>query len=253
MSGSCQYRSPARRAAAATWSYQSCGRPERAGHEVPERAGHRAGQRRDIDDVRRAEPLGVGHRVTEDQPALRVGVRDVDLLAVQRGHDVARAGRVRTGHVLDRRRDRQQRRARSEPRDGLDGCDHRARAGLVHLHLFHPVGWLDADAAGVEADALADDREMAVELVALPFLARAHEDHPGRVVRPAADGHEHAHAELGRALLVDDVEPQAVALGDGAGLLREGLGVHLVGGAVAERPGGVGALAHDDATLAGRP
>ena len=63
---------------------KSCGRPERAGHEVAERARDGAGQRRDVDDVGRAEPLGVGHRVAEDQPALGVGVGDVDHLAVER-------------------------------------------------------------------------------------------------------------------------------------------------------------------------
>ena len=218
---------------------------EGTGHQVPERAGHGAGQRRDVDQVRRAEPLRVGHRVTEDQPALGIGVGDVDLLAVQRGHDVARAGRVRAGHVLDGQGDGQQRRPGGEASDGLDGGDDRAGPGLVHLHLFHPVGRLDADAAGVEADALADDRQMAVERVALTFLAGAHDDHPRRVVRPAAHGHEHAHAELGRALLVDDVDPQAVALGDRARLLGERFGVHVVRGAVAECPRGVGALADD--------
>ena len=60
-----------------------------------------------------------------------------------------------------------------EPGDGGDGRDHRARTGLVHLHLFHPVGRLDADAARVEADALADDREVPVERVALALRRRS--------------------------------------------------------------------------------
>ena len=121
--------------------------------------------------------------------------------------------------------------------DRRDGRDHRARTGLVHLHLFHPVGRLDADAAGVEADALADDREVPVERVALPFPARAQDDHPRRVVAASADGHEHAHAELGGPLRLDDVDPQAVLLGDRPRLVGEDLGADVVGGAVRERRG----------------
>src|ERR671912_166990 len=74
-------------------------------------------------------------------------------------------GRVECG------RHGQQGRARRQTRHGLDGGDDRARTGLVHLHLFHPVGWLDRDAAGVEAHALADDGQVAIEPVALPFPA----------------------------------------------------------------------------------
>ena len=93
---------------------------------------------------------------------------------------------------------------------GGDGRDHGARTGLVHLHLFHPVGRLDADAAGVEADALADQREVPPGLVLLALAARAHDDHPRRVVAPLPHGEEHPHAQLLGALLVDDVDPQPV-------------------------------------------
>src|SRR3990172_5297826 len=60
---------------------------------------------------------------------------------------------------------------RREPGDGGDGRDHGAGTGLVHLHFFHPLGRLDADAAGIEADALADDGQVAaggIELALLP-------------------------------------------------------------------------------------
>ena len=132
-----------------------------------------AGERRHVDDVGRAQLLRVGHRVAEDQAALGVGVGDVDPLAVERLDDVAGPGRVRAGHVLDGRGDGEQRRAGRQPGDGGDGRDHGARTDLVHLHLFHPVGRLDADAAGVEADALADDREVAVERVLLALRRRS--------------------------------------------------------------------------------
>ena len=40
------------------------------------------------------------------------------------------------------------------------------------------------------------DREVAAERVLLALAARAHDDHPGRVVAALADREEHAHAEL---------------------------------------------------------
>ena len=56
-----------------------------------------------------------------------------------------------------------------------------------------------------------------------PFPAGAHDDHPGRVVAALADREEHPHPELAGAVGLDDVDPQAVLLGDGAGLVGEDL------------------------------
>ena len=84
-----------------------------------------------------------------------------------------------------------------------------------------------------------------------PSFAGAHDDHPGRVVAPLPHRQEHAHAELARALGLDDVDPQAVALGDRPGLVGEDRRADVVRGAVGERPGGVRALADDPATVGG--
>ena len=125
----------------------------------------RTGERRDVDDVRRALALGPGHRVGEDQPALGIGVRDLDGHPVHRLHHVAGALRVAAGHVLDHRRDGHERRLGRQPGDRPGRGDHRRGAGLVVLHVPHPIGGLEADAAGVEADALPDDREAPVAAV----------------------------------------------------------------------------------------
>ena len=92
-------------------------------------------------------------------------------------------------------------------RSGVPGAS-RATVAMAAITVQAPVlsifissirsGGLDADPARVEADALADEREVAIERVALPFPARAQDDHPRRVVAAAPDGHEHAHPELGR-------------------------------------------------------
>ena len=54
------------------------------------------------------------------------------------------------------------------------------------------------------------------------------------------------------ALRLDDVDPQAVLLGDGAGLVGEDLRADVVGGAVGQAAGEVRALADDPAALGGR-
>ncbi len=76
-------------------------------------------------------------------------------------------------------------------------------------------------------------------------------DHPRRVGAPLPDGEEHAHPKLGSSLLVQDIDPQAVSLGDGAGLVGEDLRRDVVGRAVCQAAGDVGALADDPAALRG--
>ena len=224
-------------------------RPEDPGHEVAEGPRDGAGERGDVDEMGRAEPLRVRHRVAEDESALGVGVVDLDDLAVQGPDDIAWPGRVWTGHVLDRRRDGQERRPGGEAGDGLDRADDRRRPRLVHLHLFHPVGRLETDAAGVEADALADDREAPAELVCRAFRTRAHDDHPRWVVAALPHRQEHPHPELARPIGLDDVDPQPVGLGDRARLVREADRREVVARPVRERPRLVGALGDDQAAL----
>ena len=84
-----------------------------------------------------------------------------------------------------------------------------------------------------------------------PFPAGPHDDHPGRVVAALPDREEHAHAELPGAVGLDDVDPQAVLLGDGAGLVGEDLRADVVGRPIRQRPGVVRALADDDSALRG--
>ena len=173
-------------------------------------------------------------------------------VAVERPDDVAGPRGVRAGHVLDGRRDGQQRRARGQPGDGGDGRDHGAGTGLVHLHLFHPVGRLDADAAGVEADALADD---------------ARDGGPAASFSPAPPERItiiRGGLSLPCPTAMNMPMPSSVArsgpmtsihrpwrLGERTGLLREDLGADVVGGAVGEAAGDVGSLAHDPAALRG--
>ena len=222
---------------------------ESPGHLVAQCPSHRAGQRGDVNKVRGPELLRVAHRVAQDQPALGIGIDDVHGLAVHGLDHVTRPGRVRTGHVLHGRGDGHQRRARGKPCNGGDGRDHGARTGLVHLHLFHLVRRLDADAAGVEADALAYESQPSTRGVLGPVLAGSEHDHPRRVVAAGSDGQKHAHAQLGGPGRFDDVDEETVALGKGTGLACQDLRRHVVGGAVVQAASQVCALPDDRATL----
>src|SRR5205823_14718676 len=102
---------------------------------------------------------------------------------------------------------------------------------------------------GIEADALAHDREVAIERVPLTLLAGPHDDHPGRVVTAPSDREEEVHPQLAGALGLDDVEPQAVLLREIARRVGKDLGADVVRAAVRERPGVVRALAHEEAPI----
>ena len=73
--------------------------------------------------------------------------------------DVARAVRVAVGHVLGAAHDAVHLDVRLERGDGGHEADDVRGAAHVVLHLAHAGGGLDAEAAGVERDALADEDE----------------------------------------------------------------------------------------------
>ena len=112
-------------------------------------------------------------RVAQDEATLRVGVGDLHALAVEGADDVTRARGVRSGHVLDGRRHRQHGDAGRQLGGRGDGVDDRGRAGLVGLHLVHVGRRLEADAAGVEGDALAHQGQEPTARIALLCRARS--------------------------------------------------------------------------------
>src|SRR3546814_6046320 len=72
-----------------------------------------------------------------------------------------------------------------------EGADDGGAAAHVVLHLLDPALGLEVDAAGVEGDALADQRERLGVAAAVPL-----QDHQVRTVgRAARDREQRAHAE----------------------------------------------------------
>ncbi len=117
--------------------------------------------------------------VGEHEPALGVGVDDLDGLPRHRGDDIARALGPAVDHVF-------------YDTDGSDGVDFRfARSKRVHepdhaggschiaFHVLHAASGLDGNAAGIETDALADEgKRCGAALAAVP----AHDDRAALVL-----------------------------------------------------------------------
>ncbi len=198
----------------------------------------RARERREVDEVRRSLPAGVRERVGEHEPSLGVGVRDLDRLAVERGHDVAGPVRPPARHVLAGRHDREHAQRKPELRDRPHGRDDGTAAGHVAFHLLHAGGGLDRDTAGVERDRLADEAEDDALHGVLGLVAE--DDQAGLRLRALGDGGERAHAgrlDLGPA---PDLDREAAARRDLAGTLGKRGRRELVGGGVDELATAVG-------------
>ena len=132
---------------------------EEAGVEVAERELHRAGQRREVEDVRRALAPRVPERVGEHEAALGVGVDDLDRLPVRGAQDVAGAERVAAGQVLGGGEHGDRAHGQLQRGDGADAVQRARAARHVALHVLHLRGGLQRDPAGVEGDRLADEPE----------------------------------------------------------------------------------------------
>src|SRR5690606_32196345 len=118
-----------------------------------------AGESGDVDYRLRLEAPGVGQGVAQYQAALSVGVEDFHGLPAHAGDDVAGARGAAAGHVLGTGQQAYQVDRQRKLQHGLEGAEYAGGAAHVVLHLVHAGGRLDADAAGIEGDALADQGE----------------------------------------------------------------------------------------------
>ena len=192
---------------------------EQSGMLVAERHQDRARQSRKIDDEFRLEPvLDVPQEVGEHEPALRVGIDDLDGLAGHRGHDVAGTLGLAVRHVFDE----------ADHADGVDGglaggerphqADHAGSPRHVALHVLHAGGRLDRDAAGVETHSLAHEGDRRGARLA---AVEPHDHDPAFACRALADREQRAHAELLQRRLVQhfDRDPELFQARRAAGKL----------------------------------
>jgi fluoroacetyl-CoA thioesterase len=136
--------------------------------EVPERDDDRAGERRDVDDGVRTELDGVRETVAEDEASLRVGVHDLDGRAVAHADDVADALRVTGDHVLGEASTAVTATGSSSSAAARTTAAAVAAPAMSIFIVSWPDGRLERVAAGVERDALADERDVTRRTLRLP-------------------------------------------------------------------------------------
>ena len=127
-------------------------------------------------------------------------------MARHRRDDIARPLCIAVRHVLDAADDADGIHFRFARGQRLHQADDAGSARHVALHVFHAGRRLDRNAARVETDALADegDRRLAL-LAAVP----AHDDDAAVAPRPLTDAEQRAHAELGHRLDVEHLDGDA--------------------------------------------
>ena len=153
--GSSQTRSPARLGRPAHLVGPGRVRAEEARVHVAQGDQDGAGERGQVHQPGGPLAHGVHQPVGQDQPALGVGVDDLDGGAVHGGEDIAGLDRVAARHVLRRGDDGQHLDRQAQGGDEARALDHRRAAAHVHLHVLHAAGGLDGDAAAVEGHRLA--------------------------------------------------------------------------------------------------
>ena len=189
---------------------------EEPGHERTERHDAGAGQRGEIDHLVRLDlGIRVRDRVGQREPALGVGVADLDRRAVHRLQHVARADRRTRRHVLGRGDEPVDLDRRLQIGERTHDTQHGGGARHVVLHAQHALGRLEIETAGVERDPLADDRDL---------LARSRRciremNEARRLLAARRHAQEGAHAELLALGAVQDFDGEALLLGQiGRGL-----------------------------------
>jgi hypothetical protein len=160
----------------------------------------RPGQGRGVDDEVGAQLAGgPAHAVAEEQPALGVGVVDLDGLARVHAQDVVGLVAAGRDRVLGDRQDQRQPVARPLGGQHPERAQDRGRAAHVRLHALHEAALLQVQPAGVEGDALADQGDVARSV----GRADLRDQEPRRLDRGLADAEDAAQAA--RRQLVADV------------------------------------------------
>ncbi len=194
-----------------------------------------AGQGGDVDHRAWLEAFDIGQRVAEHQAAFGVGIEDFDGLAAQGGDDVARAGGAAAGHVLGAGQHAHQVDRQLQFQRGAESAEHAGGAAHVVLHFIHAQAGLEADAAGIEGNALAHQR---VGLLALLAAVVLHHDDAAWLVAALGHGEERTGAQFAQFLLVQHFDLQALeVLAQLPGLLGDVAGVTDVGRQVAQVTG----------------
>src|SRR5262249_1975178 len=92
--------------------------------DIAESDHHTACERGHIDDSWRTVLLGISDGVSKDQATLRIGIQDLNCLAIARLYDVTRPRSFAIRHVLDGGHNTHYRNSRLDQRDRPHGTEH---------------------------------------------------------------------------------------------------------------------------------
>ena len=224
---------------------------EEARAEVAERRDHATGEGGQIDEVRRLERAArPTHGIGEHQAPFGIGVGDFDGHAVVHRDDVVGAVGLAVDHVLRGAEHRGHAHGQVERCDGLHRAEHGGAAHLVVLHALHAVVDLEAVAAGVVGQGLADEHEvLAARAAGEPAGCMLEHGDAGLGGRALAHVDESAHAELLGLAEVDHAVLEAGLAGEGARLRIDPLGVADVRRRGAESARCIHGISHDESAL----
>jgi hypothetical protein len=209
---------------------------EHSAGRLPQRLLHVAGHGAHVDDQAGPEVLGVDEGVGEAQPPPGVGGLDLDALAVHGLDDVAGAHRRAPWHVLAEGDEGADVERELQAGDRSAGGDHARGAAHVAPHFLLLAAGLQAEAAAVVGDALADQHHGTL-VSRRPVVTQLEEDRGlARALRHRQEG-EHLLGLGPAAHLHLDVDARLAQHLDR--VLGERSGGHVVGGGVHQLPGQV--------------
>ena len=180
----------------------------------------------------RLEFAGVGEGIAQDESSFGICVEDFDGGAGHGGDHIARPRCLAARHVLGGRGDGND----IERQLGFDRGEQRAqhcrRAAHVELHLVHGLGFLQADAAGVEGDAFADEDDRRRSRIASTEIIKSYQ--AAFACAATTDREEGAHAARLHLALVHVGALNVVGLGKALGLGEQVVWCAFIAGQVAE-------------------
>ena len=213
---------------------------EESGDGITEGADHGSREGGDVDDVRSPDFTRFGKPVAEHQAAFGVSVVDHDSLAVLGLENVSRQNGLVADGVFGEAADGAHVNGKLESGDGLDGGERGGRTAHVADHLGHGFGRFEAESAGIEGKALADNDEVILRSAGVLYLRAlgaviAERDHVGLMRAALADGHMAHEAFLFELLHVAHLDGKARrVLRDGFRVLDKFGGVEVCGAGVDE-------------------
>ena len=159
-----------------------------------------------INQMRTAQLFRVSDRISQNQPAFRIGIENLNGLARKRRDNIPRSLRLAARHVLYGRNNRHHTDTRLQGGNRLHSPDRRRTTTHVVLHLLHALRRLNGDAARIKRHGLANQAKD----IFRGSRRRVVSDHDqsGRLGAALCHTQQRTHAKLPHPVLVQNVNFQ---------------------------------------------